>query len=68
MRQTKQERRAYINTRSEELARSGKYKDWQEIELALRVEGFPEARGELDSRFKREWLNKLCEGEGPRRK
>jgi len=43
------------------LALSGEYRDWSGIELALRVDGYPEARGELDSHFKREWLNKLCQ-------
>ena len=42
------------------VALSGKYTDWSGIELALRAEGYPEARGELDSRFKRDWLNRLC--------
>jgi hypothetical protein len=60
MRQTKRERRAYVRQRAEELARSGEHPDFLSIELALRGEGYPEARGELDNRLLRDWLNRLC--------
>lgn len=58
MRRTKEERMIYVSKRADELALSGKYRDWQEIEFVLRYEeAYPEARGWLDSHFKREWLN-----------
>jgi antibiotic biosynthesis monooxygenase (ABM) superfamily enzyme len=61
MRQTKAQRKAYVSTRAVEMARSGKYLDWQQIEFALCFdEGYLEARGWLDSRDRREWLNRLC--------
>ena len=56
MRQTKRERRKYIHQRALEMARSGKYPDVMSIELALRAEGYSEARGELDSRVRRDEL------------
>jgi hypothetical protein len=60
MRQTKRERREYIHQRALEMARSGEHDDFMSIELALRAEGYSEARGELDSRVLRDELNKLC--------
>jgi hypothetical protein len=60
MRQTKEQRKAYLNARAVEMARSGKYRDWEQIEFALCDEGYLEARGWLDSRVRREWLNVLC--------
>jgi hypothetical protein len=39
---------------------SGEYPDHSSIEFALRNEGYEEARGELDTRFKRDWLDRLC--------
>lgn len=69
MRQTKKERATYISIRSQELALSGKYADGKGIKLALRSEGYEEARGELDSRTKRDLLNQLCkqaQAKGPK--
>jgi hypothetical protein len=60
MRQTKRERRESIRQRALEMARSGEHPDFMSIELALRAEGYSEARGELDSRVLRDELNKLC--------
>lgn len=57
---TKKERAEYVSRRSRELAQSGEYKDWMSIELALRAEGFPEARQLLDSRFIRQELDEMC--------
>jgi len=56
----KKDRLDYIDRRSDELARSGNFHGWQEIEITLRGEGYHEARGALDSRFKRQWLDDLC--------
>ena len=60
MRQTKSERREYIYRRALEMARSGEHPGWPSIELALRAEGYSEARGELDSRVLRDQLDRLC--------
>jgi hypothetical protein len=61
MKQTKEHRKAYISARAVEMAQSGKYRDWEQIEFALCFdEGFIEARGWLDSRPRRDWLNRLC--------
>jgi hypothetical protein len=61
MRQTKEQRKAYLRTRAVDMARSEKYRDWEQIEFALCFdEGFLEARGWLDSRARRDWLNRLC--------
>ena len=58
---TKAERRAFVSRRAEELARTGRFADWQAIEFRLRyVEGYSEARGWLDSHFIRERLDTLC--------
>jgi hypothetical protein len=61
MRQTKERRKTYLGARAVEMAGSGKYRDWEQIEFALCFdEGYLEARGWLDSRPRREWLNQLC--------
>jgi hypothetical protein len=61
MRQTKEQRKAYVTIRAFEMAGSGKYRDWEQIEFALCFgERYLEARGWLDSRPRREWLNQLC--------
>jgi len=49
-----------MDRRSHEMARSGDYPDHVAIEHALRAEGYPEAHGFLDDRFRRWYLNKLC--------
>jgi hypothetical protein len=58
---TKKERKNYIDQRSRELAETGKFSSWMEIEAALRGEGYPEARGELDSRYTRQYLDEICQ-------
>jgi hypothetical protein len=61
MRHTKEQRKTYVSTRAVEMARSGKYRDWEQIEFALCFdEGFLEARGWLDNRRRRDWLYRLC--------
>lgn len=56
----KKARAEYIDRRARELAESGKYQDWLSIEMALRHEGFLEARQLLDSHFLRQELNDMC--------
>ena len=61
VRQTKERRKTYLSARAVEMAGSGKYRDWEQIEFALCFdEGYLEARGWLDSRPRREWPNQLC--------
>ena len=57
---TKKDRANYISKRSWEMATSGQYADWMQIELALRSEGYSEARQQLDSQFLRQELNQMC--------
>ena len=46
MRQTKERRKTYLSARAVEMAGSGKYRDWEQIEFALCFdEGYLEARG-----------------------
>jgi hypothetical protein len=58
---TKWQRAEFIETRSREMAESGKYSDFMEIEFELCRQGFPEARGLLDNPTIRLHLNKLCQ-------
>jgi hypothetical protein len=58
---TKQQRAEIIETRSHEMAESGGYSDFMEIEFELCRQGFPEARGLLDNPTIRLYLNKLCQ-------
>ena len=58
---TKREQREYIGPRARELAKSGKFLDWHEIEVHLRHEEHClEARHVLDDERVREELDKLC--------
>lgn len=58
---TKREQREYIGPRARELAKSGKFLNWYEIEVHLRHEEHcPEARHVLDDERVREELDKLC--------
>jgi hypothetical protein len=57
---TKQERAEIIERRSREMAESGNYRDYTEIEFALRAQGFEEARNQLDSPATRGFLNDIC--------
>jgi hypothetical protein len=56
----KKEREEFIHRHADELAQSGKYQDWRGVEIELRHKGFLEARQLLDSRFRRQELNKMC--------
>jgi hypothetical protein len=67
MRETKRERREYIHQRALQMAQSGEHDDYMSIELALRAEGYHEARSELDSRHLRDRLNALCKQARARR-
>jgi hypothetical protein len=58
---TKSEQRIYAKQRAPELAKSGKFLSWWEIEYYLRFdEACPEARFALDDGTIREKLNDLC--------
>ena len=57
---TKRERAEIIERRSREMAKSGNYRDYMEIEFALRAQGFGEARGQLDNHETRQFLNDIC--------
>jgi hypothetical protein len=57
---TKMQRADHISRRSKEMAESGQFRDFLEIEFALRADGFYEARGQLDSPAIRQFLNELC--------
>jgi hypothetical protein len=56
----KEERYSYVRKRADELAVSGKYRDWLSIETAIIGEGYGEARSILDDKFIRDNLNELC--------
>ena len=58
---TKAERAEYIRKRSEEMARSGDHLSYSSIEHKLRMEGYAEARHQLDNRDIRAELNRLCD-------
>jgi hypothetical protein len=57
----KAERHAEILRRAKELAKTGNYGSWLDVEMALRREGLAEARGLLDSRIERHSLDVICE-------
>ncbi len=57
----KAEKKEFIIKRAEELARSGEYNDYMSIEIALRGEGFPEARSILHSRSLRQELTEIIQ-------
>lgn len=49
-----------MNKRALELARFGEHEDYVTIEIALRGEGFSEARQWLANRFLRKEINEKC--------
>jgi hypothetical protein len=60
-RMKKSERQEYVMRRARELAQSGNFDRWSDIEFELRVrEGFSEAREWLDTRFIRSELDGIC--------
>lgn len=56
----KSERREYMAKRARELAESGEYEDHIGVEIALRAEGFSEARQYLNNRFLRQEIDEMC--------
>jgi hypothetical protein len=56
----KEERHVYVRKRAEEFARSGDFSSWLFIELAIKNEGYPEARSILDVRSLRQQLDSTC--------
>jgi len=56
----KKERAELIDRLADEMARSGEYADWMEIEVALRHQGYREARQLLDDRYRRNELDGMC--------
>jgi hypothetical protein len=56
------EREAYVIKRARELAASGRYFSWRDVEVVLRFEeDVPEARQWLDSPVIRDELDRLCD-------
>ncbi len=45
---------------ADQMARSGRYSGWWEIEVELRTLGFPRARQLLDNEQVRERLDRMC--------
>ncbi len=56
----KADRAETISRMSRELANSGNYAGWLDIEMALRAQGYSEARTQLDNRYVRGELDALC--------
>jgi hypothetical protein len=55
------QQREYVYWRAPQMARSGQFRNWHEIEAQLRYEGAPEAQHELRSNATRRWLDQLCD-------
>jgi hypothetical protein len=56
------EREAYVVKRARELAASGRYFSWRDVEVVLRFEeDLPEARQWLDNPVIRDELDRLCQ-------
>ena len=60
-RRSKQQRQEDALRRARELARSGKCRDYLDIERSLTSEGYPEARDWLDRQSLRDDLKTLCD-------
>lgn len=56
----KKDRIEAIARKADQMAASGKYQNWLDIEHALTWEGYSEARSVLDSRVKRQMLDETC--------
>lgn len=56
----KEQRHAYVSRRAYELAATGRYTDYLDIEHALVSEGYPEARDLLDRNSIRDDLRQIC--------
>ena len=59
-RMNKKERHAFIIRRADQLAESGRFDQWLQIEWRIRFEGYHEARQILDNDFIRFRLNEAC--------
>ena len=51
-------RREHISAWARELAQSGKFDSWRQVELHVRVSGFPKAK--IDDPFVKRELDGLC--------
>lgn len=60
MKMKKEDKISYIRKEAYNLAKTGKYRDWLSIEIAIRGEGFIEARRVLDNNTIRNELNEIC--------
>lgn len=60
MKMKKEERISFIRKEAYNLSKTGKYQDWLSIEIALRGDGFTEARRVLDNDIIRKELNEIC--------
>ena len=58
----KSERHARILQLAREMARTRNFRDYRQIELHLRADGWSEARTVLDDAFIRRELNFACQG------
>ena len=58
----KQERQAEVRKLARELAETGRYRNFLQIEVQLRGSGWPEAKTALDDSFIRRELNLACKG------
>ena len=56
----KEQRRTDVSRRAYELAETGRYSDYLDIEHVLIMEGYPEAREWLDRRAMRDDLRNIC--------
>ena len=62
LRMKKREVREHVTRRARELAESGRFERWSQIEFELRFkEGFPEARTVLGDDFIRDELDSICQ-------
>lgn len=59
-REIQESRRSYIERRADEMALTGAYINCHAIEVALRVQGYIEARDVLHRPNRRECINALC--------
>jgi hypothetical protein len=58
----KQERHAEIRRLAREMAGTGQFRHWLQIEFHLRGSGWPEARTVLNDSFIRRELTSACQG------
>lgn len=58
---TKEARATAMTRKAEEMANSGDYADYLDIEAALSAEGYTEARTHLDRSHFRDRLRRMCD-------